>query len=104
MSKDLMSQIGGFDPRTFLYFEENILYKKTEKLGLQNYLLPKSKCIHLGATSTQKVSGAFLLQCSLDSASYYLTHYCNLTFIQKIVWNISKVLFSIKIKLIRLIK
>ncbi|MEE3484075.1 MAG: glycosyltransferase [Bacteroidales bacterium] len=104
MSKDLMSQIGGFDPRTFLYFEENILYKKIEKLGLQNYLLPKSKCIHLGATSTQKVSGAFLLQCSLDSASYYLTHYCNLTFIQKIVWNISKVLFSIKIKLIRLIK
>lgn len=104
LSKDLMSQIGGFDSNTFLYFEENILYKKIKSLGLQNYLLPQCKCIHLGATSTQKVSGAFLLKCSLDSASYYLSKYCRMRSFQKMVWCVSKFVFGLKIKIVRLIK
>lgn len=104
VSKALMNKVGGFDSGTFLYFEENILFKKIKALGLRNYLLPQCKCIHLGATSTQKVAGAFLLKCSLDSASHYLSHYCSLSILQKMTWGISRILFGLKIKIVSLIK
>lgn len=104
ISKDLIREIGGLDPNTFLYFEENILYKKLNELGKTNYMLPKSKCIHLGATSTQRVSSSFLLKCSLDSSAYYLKKYCRLGIVQKIIWSIAKSLFSVKIKLVDLLK
>lgn len=102
VSKELMQEIGGFDSGTFLYFEENILYKKISSLGKKNYLLPQSKCIHLGATSTQKVSGAFLLKCSLESASYYLVRYCKMSSLQKIMWSIAKNVFGFKIRIVKL--
>ena len=54
IDKTLFMNIGGFDPNTFLYYEEDILYKKIEQLGLSNYLIPHLKCIHLGASSTKK--------------------------------------------------
>ncbi|MCQ2194725.1 MAG: glycosyltransferase [Paludibacteraceae bacterium] len=104
VSKELMKQIGGFDSGTFLYFEENILYKKISSLGKKNYLLPKSRCIHLGATSTQKVSGAFLLKCSLDSASHYLAQYCEMSGLQKVMWCIAQMLFGLKIRIVKLLR
>ena len=39
LDKKLFKTIGWFDPGTFLYYEENILYKKIDKLGYQNYLM-----------------------------------------------------------------
>lgn len=75
IKKDLFLQIGSFDPNTFLYYEENILYKKTEKLGLQNYLCTQLKCIHLGASSTSKSANLFIIDCGLDSARYYMRTY-----------------------------
>ena len=104
VSKDLIKEVGGFDSHTFLYFEENILYKKVRKLNKNNYLLPKMKCIHLGASSTKKTSGAFLLKCSLNSASHYLSCYCKMNILQNCVWRIAKFLFNIKIGILKLVK
>lgn len=82
MRTDLFREIGGFDPNTFLYFEENILHKKMQTLGFKNYLIPSLKCIHLGGMSTGKSSSYFVNVKGLESAWYYATHYTALNKLQ----------------------
>jgi len=88
ISKNLMKSLGGFDEGTFLYYEENILYKKLSALGLVNYCAPCVHAIHLGGSSTGKVHNAFLWRCNFESAGYYLEKYCNLSFLQKVLWKL----------------
>lgn len=97
MNKSFIKSINSFDPHTFLYFEENILYKKTSKLGLKNYLIPSCKCIHLGASSTKKTSSIFIDMEGIKSANYYLKKYCTFNLIQKICWNLAIFLFKFKL-------
>ena len=75
VKKNLFQRIGSFDPNTFLYYEENILYKKTKKLGLQNYLYTQLKCIHLGASSTSKSASLFIIDCNIRSSRHYMKYY-----------------------------
>lgn len=96
IKKALFKQLGGFDPNTFLYYEENILAKKIEAAGLRNYCIPSLKCIHLGAGSTSHSSGSFLQRCNLESANYYLTGFRHMTFLQKIVWGLCKSAWHLK--------
>lgn len=78
MKKDLFRKVGYFDPNTFLYFEENILYRKMKALGLKNYVIPSVRCIHLGAaTTTKQETSSFLNKCHMESNAYYLKVYCN---------------------------
>ncbi|MFR9502507.1 MAG: glycosyltransferase family 2 protein [Rikenellaceae bacterium] len=104
MKKELFSKIGWFDPNTFLYYEENILYKKITRMGLKNYLLLNCKCIHLGAASTSKASNSFTLNAEKDSVTYYLGTYDCLSPIQKLMLSFSRVLVCIKVKLIKQFK
>jgi len=73
--KEVFSTIGGFDPNTFLYYEEDILYRKLQPLGLRNYICTGLRCIHLGATSTKKVVSLKVLEASRRSQRYYVEHY-----------------------------
>lgn len=73
--KDLMQQIGSFDPNTFLYYEENILFSKIAALGLKNYLSLDQKCVHLGAATTSSSSGVFINKHSMASQRYYVRRY-----------------------------
>lgn len=75
IDKTLFQSIGFFDPNTFLYCEEDILYKKISKRGLINYLDTSIKCIHLGASSTSSSSSMFIQKCGIDSNLYYLRTY-----------------------------
>lgn len=75
VSKTLFKRLDGFDPHTFLYNEENILYKRTAKLGLKTYVIPRLALIHLGASSTSKSPGLFIMRCSRDSTIYYIDKY-----------------------------
>ena len=78
LKKDVFREIGYFDNRTFLYFEENILFRKMQRRGLKNYLIPSVKCIHLGAATTGKQSTTYFTQkCHMESNAYYLKEYCN---------------------------
>lgn len=99
MTKSLMQQIGGFNPHTFLYFEENILYKKISNLCLVNYLVPSCRCIHLGASSTNKSSSYFIDRASLNSANYYLQLFCSLSILERICWSIAQKAFLLKLYL-----
>lgn len=74
--KRLFQKIGGFDPHTFLYYEENILHRKIEKMGLKNFLCTDIKCIHLGASTTSKISYNYTYyNRTNNSALYYAKEY-----------------------------
>ena len=96
MDKQMFLSIDSFDPNTFLYYEENILYKKLHSHGKQNYILPKIRCIHLGASSTKSKPSSFLIKCNSDSAFYYLKRYCCLNIVQKVILALAE--RSMKIK------
>ncbi len=104
--KELMDKIQIFDPNTFLYYEEDIIFKEEEKIGLKNYLIPSLRCIHLGASSTEKSKTAHssVLLFYLDSAFYYLKQYGDLSFAQRMVLPVARLSMLAKIKLIRLIE
>lgn len=96
INKDLFRTINWFDENTFLYYEENILYKKLSAYGKQNYILPNIGCIHLGASSTKSKPSSFLIKCNSDSAFYYLSNYCQLNVLQKMVLYIAKKIMHLK--------
>lgn len=73
--KSVFYKIGGFDPNTFLYYEENILYEKTAQIGLENYLIPTISCIHLGASTTKSQPSPQMVRYATDSILYYLVTY-----------------------------
>ena len=75
-NKDVFKRIGGFDPNTFLYWEENILYQKLKKIKKRNYLCTNLKCIHLGAASTSKLNFNGKMEAyNLQSELYYFRTY-----------------------------
>lgn len=57
IKKDIFERVGGFDERFFLYFEEDDLCKRVRKLGLQNYIYPQAKAVHLGGVSSRGIKG-----------------------------------------------
>lgn len=94
IKKETMKSIGCFDPHTFLYFEENILYKKLSKIGKKIYLLPKERCIHLGASTTNTIPKSSVYKSFQESKDYFLKTYCELSILQKLTWQFAKSLSS----------
>ncbi len=99
IEKDLFRQIGGFDPDTFLYYEENILYQKLRVLSRTNYCVPSVRCTHLGAGSTQNQNSRFLQRCNLESADHYLSKYGKMTIPQRLAWFLVKGLWLLKFRI-----
>lgn len=79
VDKHFFADLGFFDPYTFLYFEENILYQKVKRVHKQNYLLTKLKCIHLGASTTSSSPSLFILNHNYRSARYYMKNYMGIS-------------------------
>lgn len=91
-----MQAIGGFDPGTFLYYEENILFKREEHLGLQNYIVPSLRCIHLGASTIKRSPSPITIEAEHHSADHYLRRYESLSTTQKVLWATANLLFRLK--------
>ncbi|RZJ77453.1 MAG: glycosyltransferase family 2 protein [Flavobacterium sp.] len=80
--------IEGFDPSTFLYYEENILHSKISKRGMKAYLIPKLRCIHLGASTISKHKRRYEFDKKCDrSAWVYVNRYANVPILQKLFFN-----------------
>lgn len=75
MRKCVMNAIGRFDTRTFLYYEENILYRKIKRIGLQSYLSTKQRCIHLGGESTSQSPSMKMVDIGYASMRTYYDHH-----------------------------
>ncbi len=52
--KDTFEKIHGFDERFFLFFEENDVCLRVQKLRYKIYINPKAKVVHLWGSSTKK--------------------------------------------------
>jgi len=93
-SFDMWSVINGFDEKTFLYFEEHILYEKIRMLGKSMAIVTNTSCIHLGGKSTQNSYSYFLEKERRRSMLYYLKKYRN---VNKICYIIISIISQIKI-------
>lgn len=95
--RDIFEKIGFFDTNTFLYYEEDILWKRLKRIGSRSILLPQISCIHLGACSTSKSSSNIISKAYCDSMLYYLRKYSGFSsfFIKLIEF---KILIASKIK------
>ena len=103
--KSLFKEIGWFDPNTFLYYEENILYHKMLAAGKTNYMLPGISCIHLGGVTTNKVSHtASYMKSSKASGYYYATHYRNLNIFQKFALNAAYRWYNLMVDVVKTAK
>ncbi len=54
--KSDFEKVGGFDPEMFLYFEENDLAKKIQRLSKKVYLIGEVEVVHLESKGTPKSS------------------------------------------------
>ncbi len=103
--KELFRKIGSFDPNTFLYYEENIIWEKIKALGLSNYLDKRISCIHLGAATTStKSPSAFIAKCSVESTRYFIRNYTNAGLLYRWALEIFFALFRLKIGIKSLLK
>lgn len=99
IDKQLFHSIGFFDPNTFLYWEENILYKKTCREGLDNYVSTKVKCVHLGGSSTSKSPSKFIINCGIESSLYYFKNYSGCSKISYLIFKFSCLFFKYSYKI-----
>lgn len=105
INKGLFCSIGYFDPNTFLYFEENILYKKLLAVGKKNFLLPSLSCIHLGGETTNKVSHPVdYMKKTKWSAYYYAKNYLVGNLFDRILLEVSYGVFHIELYAARLLR
>ena len=100
----VMRELGGFDPGTFLYYEENILARRIARLGLKCYCIPSLKIIHLGSDTINSVNSEFLMRCSFDSAMYYLREYGSMSGKEYRLWKRVRAAFPCKLKTLFFIK
>ena len=73
--KEFFRKIGYFDPHTFLYFEEDIIWSKLQKTGKMVIMLPHLSCIHIGASSISKQPSKVMERHYFFSMLYYLKEY-----------------------------
>lgn len=101
IDKNTMKSIDGFDPNTFLYYEEDILSKKIDLISKKSYVLTSARLIHLGGSTTKRYS-LFATKANLDSADYYMAKYGDPNFVQKVLFRIAVWLMRTKLAVIGL--
>lgn len=79
MRKSLFQEIGGFDEKFFLYFEESDLGKRICEAGYKNYILDSAKVVHFWGKKT--TADKPIDQIFIDSRRYYFCKHFGL------VWN-----------------
>lgn len=75
MKRVAYDQIGGFDEKLFLYFEENDVAKRLKKHGYKIYFDASSKVIHLESKGTPKASDWIKNVFKNSRMHYFKKHY-----------------------------
>lgn len=104
IKKDVFFEIGCFDPATFLYYEENILYRKLLKLGLQNYIVTSLRCIHLGAATTVNAPSTVVARATAFSRCHYVRNYLETSWAERMLLGLSDAWINIFIGLKGIVK
>ena len=104
----LMQAIGGFDERTFLYYEEDILARKVSAIGLRNAVLRDFWIEHNHQEKDASLESArqrlFHMRCEYQSRCLYLREYAGYGPVVRvgiaILWEID---YAIKKRLVRIL-
>lgn len=70
---EMLNEIGLFDERFFLYYEETELCHRAKRAGWDTYYVPASRTVHLGSASTGLKEWARTPSYWFDSRRYYFT-------------------------------
>jgi GT2 family glycosyltransferase len=73
--REAFRQVGGFDERFQMYFEEVDLCYRLRKAGWETHFTPAAEVVHLVGASTVQRRPAMLLRGSLSQAEFFRAHY-----------------------------
>ncbi len=85
IKSNVFEKIGLFDENSFLFYEEDIIGIKLNRLGLKTAVLCSSKVIHKGGSATGNKPSAFVDFHRFRSGFYVLKKYVKLNFFQSLV-------------------
>lgn len=105
---ELMRAIGGFDERTFLYYEEDILAEKVRSRGLKNAVLRDFWIEHNHQVKEASLESArqrlFHMRCEFESRCLYLREYAKYRhFLCQVLTLIWKFDFAVKKRLVQIV-
>lgn len=88
--REQIQQLGGFDERFFMYFEEVDLCYRLSSEGQQTHFVPEAEIIHVGGGSTTQKRNWPYVQFFASLAYFYRKHYsktllAKMVFIVKVV-------------------
>lgn len=103
-----MRAIGGFDERTFLYYEEDILAEKVCSRGLKNAVLRDFWIEHNHQVKEASLESArqrlFHMRCEFESRCLYLKEYAKYRlFLSQVLTLIWKFDFAVKKRLVQIV-
>ena len=73
--REAWEQVGGFDPRYFMYCEDLDLCRRLAEAGWQNVYVPSAVITHVGGHATSKASSAMLREHHKALYTYLADHY-----------------------------
>lgn len=71
----VFDELGGFDERFFVYFEEVDFSLRAKRLGYRSFLLADARVLHRGAVSSAQVRAARLFYSLRSRIEYSLKHF-----------------------------
>lgn len=77
--RDLFTQLGGFDERFFVYFEEVDLSKRCRDAGWKSWFVADAKAVHIGGGTTSQVKAHRLFYSLRSRIQYSEKHFGNLS-------------------------
>lgn len=88
LRREALEDVGTFDPRYFMYFEETDLCARLRRAGWENLYTPAARVIHIGAASTSAVRERMSVEFHRSQAYFYRKHYGPAGYIalKAIVW------------------
>jgi len=73
LRSEMLREIGLFDEKYFLYFEETDLCLRAARAGWECWYVPQARCVHVGSVSTGMKEGRRLPRYWFDSRDRYFT-------------------------------
>lgn len=81
LRRSVYDQIGGFDTKYFLFFEEYDLGRSIQRIGLRTYFDSSIVITHLGHTSTDQIQSDEITKIYHQSRDYYVRKHHGLIFL-----------------------
>ncbi|MDX6267577.1 MAG: N-acetylglucosaminyl-diphospho-decaprenol L-rhamnosyltransferase [Frankiales bacterium] len=75
LRREAWEQVGGFDPKYFMYCEDMDLCRRIAEVGWQNTYVPSAVVTHVGGASTKAVSREMLREHHKALYTYLSEHY-----------------------------